>query len=128
MVRTDRRGRAFKTFLIAEIVGSDITVEELRQAIGVKRSRWYGDGTPGSGRSEADDFPDPNELRSLSEHYKLGDDGWLNLLVEFGWMRPRPDAPGFTRPTPATGKGVTTATTAARPKPTVDWHHRGPSI
>lgn len=106
MVRTDQRGRALKTFLTAEIVAGDITVEKLRQAVGVKRSRWYGDG--GSGRVDAPDFPDPNELLHLAQHYDLGDDGWLNLLVEFGWLKPRPDVPGFTH--------------------NKNWQHRGPAV
>jgi hypothetical protein len=120
----DRRGRALKTFLVAEIVGADITVEELREAVDVKRSRWYGDGSPG--RAEAEDFPDPNELLHLAQHYELGEDGWLNLLVEFGWLQPRPGSPGYTRNAPhpsgpiaAIREGVTTDT---------GWRHRGPSI
>jgi hypothetical protein len=119
--RTDRRGRTLKTFLVAEIVGTDITVEQLRQAIGVKRSRWYGDGTSG-GRAEAPDFPDPNELLHLAKHYQLGEDGWLNLLVEFGWLDPRPDAPGYTAQAHPSGPFK------AIRKGGADWHHRGPAV
>lgn len=121
MGRTDRRGRVLKTFLAAEIVGKDVTVEQLREAVGVKRSRWYGDAsTPG--RSHAADFPDPNELYHLAERYQLGDDGWLNLLVEFGWLAPRPDLPGFTDIPAPNGKGTTT-TLSER-----DWNHNGPPV
>ncbi len=93
--RTDRRGRGLKAFLIAEIVGGDVAVEQMLEATGVKPTRWYGSGsTPG--RSEADDFPDPVELRQLADYFNLGDDGWLNLLVEFGWLAPRDGIPGYT--------------------------------
>lgn len=84
VARTDQRGRDLRTFLIAEIVGNNITVEELRQAVGVKRARWYGNGH--RGRYESDDFPDPSELHSLAAFYRLGDGGYIQLLVEFGWM------------------------------------------
>jgi hypothetical protein len=95
MARTDRRGRGLKTFLIAEITGQDITVEEMRQAVGVKRSRWYGDAD-NAGRAEADNFPDPVELLSVADHFNLGQNGWLNLMIEFGWLDPIPSHPGFT--------------------------------
>lgn len=107
MTRTDKRGRSLKAFVIAEIVGNDVTVEQLLEAVGVKRSRWYGDSsTPG--RSNAEDFPDPTELLNLATYFKLGDDGYLNLLAEFGWISPGGEVQikGFTQPhggEPATG-------------------------
>jgi hypothetical protein len=105
MARTDRRGRGLKTFLTAEITGQDITVEEMRQAVGVKRSRWYGDAAENTGRAEASDFPDAMELRSLAAHFNLGQTGWLNLLVEFGWLDPLPGHPGFS--TSSSNNGAT---------------------
>lgn len=107
VARTDRRGRGLKTFLIAEITGRDVTVEEMRQAVGVKRSRWYGDAENNTGRAEADNFPDPVELLSVANHFSLGQDGWLNLLVEFGWLDPIAHHPGFTGNS-SNGKSVTT--------------------
>lgn len=95
MPRTDRRGRNLKAFVAAEIVGDDVTVEQLQEATGIKRSRWYGEGGS-AGRSLANDFPDAMELYYLADYYKLGDDGWLNLLVEFDWLHARPGIPGFT--------------------------------
>ena len=94
MPRTDRRGRGLKAFLVAEITGRDITVEEMRQAVNVKRSRWYGGDSPG--RAEADNFPDPVELLSLADYFNLEQHGWLNLMVEFGWLDPLADYPGYT--------------------------------
>lgn len=99
MSRTDRRGRGLKQFLQAEILGRDLTAEELRTACGLSVARYYGDRSRGrSGRAEAEDFPNTEELRLISDHYELGDDGYLNLLVEFGWLEPRADAPGYSRP------------------------------
>lgn len=125
MGRTDRRGRVLKTFLGAEIVGTDITVEQLREAVGVKRSRWYGDATT-PGRFDAPDFPDPNELYHLAAYYELDEEDWLNLMVEFSWLSPRPDLPGFTDNTPprrTKRKGATTTKLSKR-----DWHHNGPPV
>lgn len=96
MPRKDRRGRGLKAFLVAEIVGDDVTIEQMQEATGVKRSRWYGDSDT-VGRADADDFPNANELYSVAEYYDIGEDGWLNLLVEFGWLTPKPNMPGFTR-------------------------------
>ena len=116
MARTDKRGRSLKTFLIAEITGQDITVEEIREAVGIKRTRWYGDAD-NPGRAVAEDFPDAMELRSLAQYFNLGENGWVNLMVEFDWLQPRLDAPGFTNPLP---DGVTITKT--------DWHHIGPAV
>jgi len=95
MTRTDRRGRGLKAFLVAEITGQDVTVEEMLNAVGVKRSRWYGD-SDNPGRVGADDFPDAVELYSVANYYSLGQSGWLNLLIEFGWLDPIPNYPGYT--------------------------------
>lgn len=95
VARTDRRGRGLRAFLIAKIVGDVVTVEQVREATGVKRTRWYGsDDNPG--RSEAEDFPDAMELYQVANYFNLGQDGWLNLLAEFGWIDPREDIPGYT--------------------------------
>lgn len=98
MSRTDRRGRGLKVFLQAEIAHRDISVEELLEATGITPGHWYNDKrkkTPG--RSGAADFPNEIELKNVAHHYELGDDGFLNLLVEFGLIEPRPDLPGFTQ-------------------------------
>jgi hypothetical protein len=89
VARTDRRGRPLKAFLQAEIVGTDVTVEEMRRACGLTRASYYGEPS-GSGRGFADNFPNSEELRQLADYYQLGDDGWVKLLVEFGWLQPRP--------------------------------------
>lgn len=95
MARTDRRGRDLKQFLQAEILGRDITFDELRESCNVSAARYYRRGNT-AGRADAEDFPNADELRHVSEYYKLGDTGWLNLLVEFDWMDTRPEAGGYT--------------------------------
>jgi hypothetical protein len=89
MTRTDRRGRPLKAFLQAEITGTDVTIEEMRKACGLTRSSYYGEPS-GTGRGFDDSFPNSEELRQLGEYYKLGDNGWISLLVEFGWLEPLP--------------------------------------
>ena len=89
MTRADRRDRPLKAFLQAEIVGADVTVEEVRRACGLTRASYYGEPS-GTGRGFADDFPNSEELRQVAEYYKLGDNGWVSLLVEFGWLDPLP--------------------------------------
>jgi hypothetical protein len=89
VARTDRRGRPLKAFLQAEIVGTDVTVEEMRRAGGLTRASYYGEPS-GTGRGFADDFPNSEELRQVAEYYQLGDNGWVSLLVEFGWLEPLP--------------------------------------
>src|ERR1700744_3251628 len=92
MTRLDRRGRPLKAFLQAEIVGSDLTIEEVRGACGLTRASYYGEPS-GSGRGFDDSFPNSEELRQVAEYYKLGDNGWVSLLVEFGWLEPLPGTP-----------------------------------
>jgi hypothetical protein len=89
MTRTDRRGRPLKAFLQAEIAGVDVTIEEMRRACGLTRASYYGEPS-GSGRGFDDSFPNSEELRQIAEFYKLGDNGWVSLLVEFGWLEPLP--------------------------------------
>jgi hypothetical protein len=89
MTRLDRRGRPLKAFLQAEIVGSDVTIEEVRRACGLTRASYYGEPS-GTGRGFDDTFPNSEELRQVAEYYKLGDNGWVSLLVEFGWLEPHP--------------------------------------
>jgi hypothetical protein len=89
VARTDRRNRPLKAFLQAEIVGTDVTVEEVRKACGLTRASYYGEPS-GTGRGFADDFPNSEELRQVSAYYQLGDNGWVSLLVEFGWLEPVP--------------------------------------
>ena len=89
MTRLDRRGRPLKAFLQAEIVGADVTIEEVRTACGLTRASYYGEPS-GSGRGFADNFPNSEELRQVAEYYQLGDNGWVSLLVEFGWLDPQP--------------------------------------
>jgi hypothetical protein len=92
MTRLDRRGRPLKAFLQAEIVGTDLTIEEVRRACGLTRASYYGEPS-GSGRGFADSFPNSEELRQVGDYYKLGDNGWVSLLVEFGWLEPLPGTP-----------------------------------
>ncbi len=73
----------------AEIVGADITIEQVRTACGLTRASYYGEPS-GSGRGFADDFPNSEDLRQVAQHYQLGDNGWVSLLVEFGWLEPLP--------------------------------------
>lgn len=95
MPRSDRRGRDLKTFLQAEIVGSALTVTQVHEAAGLTAWQYRGDKrTPG--RKDADDFPNAEELRLIAAHYQLGDEGYFNLLVEFGITEPQPGFPGFT--------------------------------
>jgi hypothetical protein len=89
VTRTDRRGRLLKAFLQAEIAGADVTIEEMRRACGLTRASYYGEPS-GSGRGFDESFPNSEELRQISEFYKLGDNGWVSLLVEFGWLEPIP--------------------------------------
>jgi hypothetical protein len=89
MTRTDRRGRPLKAFLQAEIVSTDVTVEQVRTACGLTRASYYGEPS-GTGRGFAEDFPNSEELRRITEYYGLGDNGWVSLLVEFGWLEPLP--------------------------------------
>jgi hypothetical protein len=89
MTRTDRRGRPLKAFLQAEIAGADVTIEEMRKACGLTRSSYYGEPS-GTGRGFDASFPNSEELRQVAEHYGLGDNGWVSLLVEFGWLEPIP--------------------------------------
>jgi hypothetical protein len=89
MTRTDRRGRPLKAFLQAEIVGADVTIEEVRRACGLTRASYYGEPS-GTGRGFDDSFPNSEELRQVAEYYSLGDNGWVSLLVEFGWLQPQP--------------------------------------
>jgi hypothetical protein len=89
VTRTDRRGRPLKAFLQAEIAGTDVTIEEMRRACGLTRASYYGEPS-GTGRGFDDSFPNSEELRQVAEHYKLGDNGWISLLVEFGWLEPLP--------------------------------------
>ncbi len=89
MTRTDRRGRPLKAFLQAEITGADVTVEEMRKACRLTRASYYGEPS-GTGRGFDDSFPNSEELRQVAEHYNLGENGWVSLLVEFGWLHPLP--------------------------------------
>jgi hypothetical protein len=89
MTRTDRRGRPLKAFLQAEIVRDDVTIEQVRDACGLTRASYYGEPS-GTGRGFAEDFPNSEELRRAANYYELGDNGWVSLLVEFGWLEAMP--------------------------------------
>lgn len=67
----------------------DVTVEEMRKACGLTRASYYGEPS-GTGRGFDDTFPNSEELRQVAEYYGLGDNGWVSLLVEFGWLESRP--------------------------------------
>src|ERR1700722_5252163 len=89
MTRTDRRGRPLQAFLQAEIAGADVPNEEMRKACGLTRASYYGEPS-GTGRGFDDSFPNSEELRQVAEYYTLGENGWISLLVEFGWLEPLP--------------------------------------
>jgi hypothetical protein len=89
MTRTDRRGRPLKAFLQAEIASADVTIEEMRRACGLTRASYYGEPS-GTGRGFAESFPNSEELRQVADYFKLGDNGWVSLLVEFGWLEALP--------------------------------------
>lgn len=92
MTRTDRKGWNIKLFIEAEIIGEQITVEDLYVACDITKSKYYGDPSKGvAGRAEAEDFPNPLELRNVAEYYQLSSLDFLNLLVEFGWGPVIPD-------------------------------------
>jgi len=92
MTPADRRGRPVKAFLQAEMVGADVTIEQVPTACGLTRASYYGEPS-GTGRGFADDVPNSEELRRVAEYYELGDTGWVGLLVEFGWLEALPGTP-----------------------------------
>ncbi len=63
--------------LLEATLNRDITVEQLRDACGVTKGRWYG----GVGRANADDFPDAEEARHAAHAFGLSAT-WLQ--VELG--------------------------------------------
>lgn len=76
MPRTNAAGWGLKRLLEATL-NRDITVEQLRDACGVTKGRWYGEG----GRANADDFPDAEEARRAAHAFGLSAT-WLQ--VELG--------------------------------------------
>lgn len=76
MPRTNAAGWGLKRLLEATL-NRDITVEQLRDACGVTKGRWYG----GVGRANADDFPDAEEARRAAHAFGLSAT-WLQ--VELG--------------------------------------------
>ncbi|SIC55131.1 Uncharacterised protein [Mycobacteroides abscessus subsp. abscessus] len=117
MSRTDRRGRDLKLFLQAEIVNANMQVGDVVKAVGVTTSRYYGDSRS-TGRKDSDDFPNADELRHIADHYNLGDEGYFNLLVEFGHAEPQPGFPGFTGGAESAPKAQGRTTTKTRPRRT----------
>ncbi len=80
MPRTNAAGWGLKRLLEATL-NRDITVEQLRDACGVTKGRWYG----GAGRANADDFPDAEEARRAAHAFGLSAT-WLQ--VELGLITP----------------------------------------
>ncbi|MHA7650182.1 hypothetical protein ACX9NE_11665 [Mycobacterium sp. ML4] len=80
MPRTNAAGWGLKRLLEATL-NRDITVEQLRDACGVTKGRWYG----GVGRANADDFPDAEEARRAAHTFGLSAT-WLQ--VELGLITP----------------------------------------
>jgi hypothetical protein len=76
MPRTNAAGWGLKRLLEATL-NRDITIEQLRDACGVTKGRWYG----GVGRATADDFPDAEEARRAARAFGLSAT-WLQ--VELG--------------------------------------------
>src|ERR1700733_9745759 len=64
--RTDRRDRPLKAFLQAEIVGADVTIEQVRTACGLTRASYYGEPS-GTGRGFAQAFPNLEGLRQVAQ-------------------------------------------------------------
>jgi len=79
--RTNAAGWELKRLLEATL-NRDITVEQLRDACGVTKGRWYGGG---GGRANADDFPDAEEARRAAHAFGLSAT-WLQL--ELGLVTP----------------------------------------
>ena len=76
MARTNPAGWGLKRLLEATL-NRDITVEQLRDACGVTKGRWYGE----AGRANAEDFPDAEEARRAAHAFGLSAT-WLQ--VELG--------------------------------------------
>lgn len=76
MPRTNADGWGLRRLLEATL-NRDITVEQLRDACGVTKGRWYGE----AGRANADDFPDAEEARRAAHAFGLSAT-WLQ--VELG--------------------------------------------
>ncbi|KZS60299.1 hypothetical protein [Mycobacterium pseudokansasii] len=80
MPRTNAAGWGLKRLLEATL-NRDITVEQLRDACGVTKGRWYGE----SGRANAEDFPDAEEARRAAHAFGLSAT-WLQM--ELGLITP----------------------------------------
>ncbi|CQD04907.1 hypothetical protein BN000_00944 [Mycobacterium europaeum] len=80
MPRTNAAGWGLRRLLEATL-NRDITVEQLRDACGVTKGRWYGP----AGRANADDFPDAEEARRAAHAFGLSAT-WLQ--VELGLITP----------------------------------------
>ena len=92
-MRTDRQGRDLQAFLTA-VTGQIVETRELVEAVGLTPAKYYGRG---NGRSAAEDFPNPMELKAVADHYGLGKDGYGNLLAEFDYLDVDASTPGFSQ-------------------------------
>ncbi|OBA69141.1 hypothetical protein A5641_16365 [Mycobacterium sp. 1554424.7] len=84
MPRANAAGWGLKRLLEATL-NRDITIEQLRDACGITKGRWYG----GVGRANADDFPDAEEARRAAHAFGLSAT-WLQLelgLITFDDVR-----------------------------------------
>lgn len=111
MPRTNAAGWELRRLLEATL-NRDITVEQLRDACGVTKGRWYGSG----GRANADDFPDAEEARRAAHAFGLSAT-WLQ--VELGLITPE-DVRDALGERPVDPFQVTTRQRVLAPNPTAE--------
>jgi len=108
--RTNAAGWGLKRLLEATL-NRDITVEQLRDACGVTKGRWYG----GAGRANADDFPDAEEARRAAHAFGLSAT-WLQM--ELGLITPEDVREAFGESQLPDPFQVTTRQRVLAPNPT----------
>lgn len=86
MSRTNAQGWDLKRMLEA-VLNRDLTVPEYYAACDLSHAKYY------AGRTREDDFPNPEELRHAATTFDLD---YANLLVEFSWIEPLQEKPGYT--------------------------------
>lgn len=112
MPRTNAAGWELRRLLEATL-NRDITVEELRDACGVTKGRWYGAG----GRASADDFPDAEEARRAAHAFGLSAT-WVQ--VELGLITPEDVREALGEPQSLDPFQVTTRRRVLMPNPTAE--------
>ncbi len=99
--------------MLEATLNRDITVEQLRDACGVTKGRWYG----GAGRANADDFPDAEEARRAAHAFGLSAT-WLQ--VELGLITPDDVRQALDGSEPLDPLRVTTRQRLLMPNPTAE--------